>query len=194
MNSKLRKYGLALCITLALTLVAPAQESAAEKQREQQMDTAAAGNAYKEPHMAAALQHLRQAEEELEKANNEHGGFRQSALQQTQQAEQTVEKGIQWYNANVLNKNKNTTALGQESAAENAREKQMDTAAAGNAYKEPHMAAALSQLRQAEEELEKANNEHGGYRQAALKQTQEAEATVTQGIQWYNANVLNKKK
>ena len=49
---------------------------------------------------------LRQAEEELEKANNEHGGFRQSALQQTQQAEASVERGIQWYNANVLNKNK----------------------------------------------------------------------------------------
>jgi hypothetical protein len=106
MNSKLKTYGLALCVALALTLTAPAQESATEKAREKQVDTAAAGNAYKEPHMAAALQHLRQAEEELEKANNEHGGFRQQALQQTQQAEQTTEKGIQWYNANVLNKKK----------------------------------------------------------------------------------------
>ena len=76
------------------------------KAREKQVDTAANANAYKEPHMAAALQHLRQAEEELEKANNEHGGFRQEALKQTQQAEQTTERGIQWYNANVLNKKK----------------------------------------------------------------------------------------
>ena len=46
------------------------------------------------------------SEEELEKANNEHGGHRQQALQQVQQAEQSVLAGIQWYNANVLNKNK----------------------------------------------------------------------------------------
>ena len=107
MNSKLKTYVLAVCVAMALTLTAPAQqENAAEKAREKQVDTAAAGNAAKEPHMAAALQHLRQAEEELEKANNEHGGFRQAALQQTQQAEATVTKGIQWYNANVLNKKK----------------------------------------------------------------------------------------
>jgi hypothetical protein len=107
MNSKLTTYGLALCVALALTLTAPAQqESTAEKGREKQMDTAAAGNAYKEPHMSAALAHLRQAEEELEKANNEHGGFRQQALQQVQQAESTVTKGIQWYNANIGKQNK----------------------------------------------------------------------------------------
>jgi hypothetical protein len=106
MTSKFKTYGLALCVALALTLAAPAQESAAEKAREKQMDTAAAGNAYKEPHMAAALSHLRQAEEELEKANNEHGGYRATALKQTQQAEASVTQGIQWYNANVLNKKK----------------------------------------------------------------------------------------
>jgi len=106
MTSKFKTYGVAVCVALALTLAAPAQESAAEKAREEQMDTAAAGNAYKEPHMAAALQHLRQAEEELEKANNEHGGYRQTALKQTQEAEASVTQGIQWYNANVLNKKK----------------------------------------------------------------------------------------
>jgi Zn-dependent protease with chaperone function len=106
MHSKLTAFGSALLFATVLTVVTPAQESATEKQREHQTDTAAAANSYKEPHMAAALQHLRQAEEELEKANNEHGGFRQSALQQVQQAESTVVKGIQWYNANVLNKNK----------------------------------------------------------------------------------------
>ena len=73
MYSKLIAFGSALLLAGVLSSAAPAQESAAEKQREQQMDTAAAGNAYKEPLMAAALSHLRQAEEELEKANNEHG-------------------------------------------------------------------------------------------------------------------------
>src|SRR5689334_1163309 len=104
MTSKFKTYGLALCVLLALTLTAPAQESAAEKAREKQVDTAANANAYKEPHMAAALQHLRQAEEELEKANNEHGGHRQEALKTTQQAEAQVIAGIQWYRTNVVKK------------------------------------------------------------------------------------------
>jgi hypothetical protein len=63
MHSKLIAFGSALLVATALTVLAPAQESAAEKRREQQTDTAAAGNTYKEPHMAAALSHLRQAEE-----------------------------------------------------------------------------------------------------------------------------------
>ena len=106
MHSKLIAFGSALLLAATLSTTALAQESGAEKAREGQMDTAANANAYKEPRMAAALQHLRQAEEELEKANNEHGGFRQTALKQTQEAEQTVLRGIQWYNANVLNKKK----------------------------------------------------------------------------------------
>jgi Zn-dependent protease with chaperone function len=105
-QSKLIAFASAWLVATALTVPAPAQESAAEKRREQQTDTAAAGNAYKEPRMAAALSHLRQAEEELEKANSEHGGFRVQALQQVQQAEATIIKGIQWYNQNVLKKKK----------------------------------------------------------------------------------------
>jgi Zn-dependent protease with chaperone function len=55
----------ALLLAGVLSSPASAQESAAEKAREKQADTAAAENAYKEPRMAAALTHLRQAEEEL---------------------------------------------------------------------------------------------------------------------------------
>ena len=105
MHSRLIAFGSALLLAATLTTTTVAQESAAEKRREQQMDTAAAGNAYKEPHMTAALSHLRQAEEELEKANTQHGGYRLEAIKQVQQAESTVTQGIQWYNANVLNKN-----------------------------------------------------------------------------------------
>ncbi|PYX85611.1 MAG: hypothetical protein DMG68_17630 [Acidobacteria bacterium] len=59
-------------------------------------------NAKKEPHMAAALQHLRQAEEELEKANSEHGGHRAKAMQLTKQAQSEAEQGTQCYSQNVL--------------------------------------------------------------------------------------------
>ena len=106
MHSKMIAFGSALLIAATLSVAAPAQESASEQAREKRVDTAAIANTSKEPHMAAALQHLRQAEEELEKANNEHGGHRQQALQQTQQAESSVIAGIQWYNKNVVNKNK----------------------------------------------------------------------------------------
>ena len=104
MKSRFVAYGSALLIGTALTLVAPAQENAQEKAREQRVDTAANQNAKQEPHMAAALQHLRQAEEELEKANSEHGGHRQEALKTTQQAEAQVIAGIQWYRTNVVKK------------------------------------------------------------------------------------------
>jgi hypothetical protein len=63
MPSKLIASGSALLLATALIFTASAQqESAAEKAREKQMDTAASANAYKEPHMAAALTHLRQPE------------------------------------------------------------------------------------------------------------------------------------
>ena len=104
MKSRFVAYGSALLIGTALTLIAPAQENPQEKAREQRVDMAADQNAKQEPHMAAALQHLRQAEEELEKANNEHGGHRQEALKTTQQAEAQVIAGIQWYRTNVVKK------------------------------------------------------------------------------------------
>jgi Zn-dependent protease with chaperone function len=74
MYSRLVTYGSALLIGAALTCVAPAQDNAAEKAGEQQADRIAADNSAKEPHMGAALKALRTAEEELEKANTQHGG------------------------------------------------------------------------------------------------------------------------
>jgi hypothetical protein len=49
-----------------------------------------------EPHMPAALQHLRQAEEELEKAGHNKGGHRENAMRLTKQAQTQVEQGIQY--------------------------------------------------------------------------------------------------
>jgi glutamyl/glutaminyl-tRNA synthetase len=191
MYSKLISVGSALLLGSALTFTAAAQDNAVEKAREQSIDTASQQNAQHEPHMAAALQHLRQAEEELEKASPNKGGHLVRAMELTKQAEAQVNEGMQYYNQNVSPLN---SAAAQESTAENAREQQVDTAATGNMSKQPSMAAALSHLRQAEEELEKANNEHGGFRAQALQQVQQAEATVVKGLQWYNTNVLNKDK
>ncbi|HVO62303.1 MAG TPA: hypothetical protein VMT53_15305 [Terriglobales bacterium] len=72
------------------------QEGPAEQKREQRADQMARQDQKSEPHMSAALEHLRQAEEELEKAGHNKGGHREKALGLTKQAESQVEQGIQY--------------------------------------------------------------------------------------------------
>jgi hypothetical protein len=98
MYSKVVAYASALLLGFALTLGAVAQESAAEKRQEQMVDQTAKQNATHEPHMSAALGHLRQAEEELEKAAPNKGGHREKAMELTKQAQAQVEQGVQYYN------------------------------------------------------------------------------------------------
>lgn len=98
MNSKVVAYASALLLGSALTLGAVAQESPAEQRQEKTADQMAKQNATHEPHMAAALEHLRQAEEELEKAAPNKGGHREKAMGLTKQAQSQVEEGIQFYN------------------------------------------------------------------------------------------------
>lgn len=47
-----------------------------------------------QPHMQAALGYLRQAKGELQKADRDKGGFREAAIQSTNQAIAQTEKGI----------------------------------------------------------------------------------------------------
>lgn len=51
-----------------------------------------------QPHMTAALQHLKQAQHELEVAAHDKGGHRENALKLIQQAEAEVNKGIEYAN------------------------------------------------------------------------------------------------
>jgi hypothetical protein len=106
MYSKLVSASSALLLGTALTFTAAAQDNAAEKAREQSMDTVGQQNAQHEPHMAAALQHLRQAEEEMEKATPNKGGHLVKAMELTKQAEAQVNQGMQYYNQNVSPLNK----------------------------------------------------------------------------------------
>jgi hypothetical protein len=85
------------------------------------------------------------------------------------------------------------TAQQMESRGEQAAEKKMDVEAAANSSREPNMAAALRALRQAEEALERASSQHGGYRAAALKNIEQAEANVVKGIQYFNSHYNQKK-
>jgi hypothetical protein len=103
---RLTAFTSVLLVLAALMTPTAAQETAAERAAEKKMDTEAAANSSKEPHMAAALRYLRQAEEELERANTQHGGFRQAALQDIARAEGNVVKGIQYFNTHVPDKKK----------------------------------------------------------------------------------------
>ena len=86
--------GTAVGLGTAMMLPAVAQENQAERQA----DIIARQNAAHEPHMAAALEHLRQAQMELEKASANKGGHRAKALELVQQARSEVEQGIQYFN------------------------------------------------------------------------------------------------
>jgi len=64
----------------------------------QNPDQVARENSQREPHMSAALEHLRQAQEELQKSSPTKGGHRERAMELTKQAMSQVEQGIQYYN------------------------------------------------------------------------------------------------
>ncbi len=49
-----------------------------------------------QPHMQAALQHLQQAAEELQKAEHDKGGHREKALDLTQRAMNQVKAGMHY--------------------------------------------------------------------------------------------------
>ncbi len=59
---------------------------------------APAARAEDQPHMRAALEHLRAAQAELEKAEHDKGGHRAKAKQLTDQAIAQVQQGIQYDN------------------------------------------------------------------------------------------------
>ena len=103
MYSKLVAFGSALLLAGVLSSPAPAQESAAEKAREKQADTAAAGMPTKN---RVCLLHSRIFVKPKKNWRRPitNMGHQQQALKHVQQAEQSVLAGIQSYNANVLNK------------------------------------------------------------------------------------------
>src|SRR5438270_13006126 len=98
---KLSIWAITLVLMAGMALFASHSIAQQESQADRAADQAAAQNAQHEPHMAAALGHLRQAEEELEKAAPNKGGHREKALDLTKQAMSQVEQGIQYYDQHV---------------------------------------------------------------------------------------------
>lgn len=85
--------GLATIFLIASPTISPAIRGA------QNADKIANQNEQREPHMSAALEHLHQAQQDLQQATATKGGHREKALDLTKQAITQVEQGIQYYNA-----------------------------------------------------------------------------------------------
>jgi len=58
----------------------------------------------RQPHMQAALEHLRQAQQELQQASSDKGGHRAKAEQSVRQAITHVEEGIRYDNTHESRK------------------------------------------------------------------------------------------
>lgn len=109
MYSRLIACGSALLLGATLSLTALGQQGTmaqqentpAEQKREAGADAWAKQEARHEPHMAAAMEHLRQAEEELEKTSNNHGPARDQAMALTKQAEARVADAMTYYDQHV---------------------------------------------------------------------------------------------
>ena len=57
-----------------------------------------------QPHMQAALEHLRQAQQELQQASSDKGGHRVKAENLIRQAESQIQQGIQYDNTHESRK------------------------------------------------------------------------------------------
>lgn len=106
MYRRLSFFVLVLLLSLTVATIAQEKGNAAEKAADKKMAMEAAANSSTEPHMSAALRYLLQAEEELEKANAQHGGYRAAAWQNVESAEANVVKGIQYFNSHVPHRSK----------------------------------------------------------------------------------------
>ena len=84
---------LAVVLLIALPTMSPALRGG------QNAEKMAQENSQREPHMAAALEHLHMAQQELQKAAPNKGGHREKALELTNQAISQVEEGIRYFNA-----------------------------------------------------------------------------------------------
>jgi hypothetical protein len=85
------KQVLAIVVLLVLTVALTASSNLVVAQ-------STMPKAENQPHMSAALDHLQQAEKDLEEASHDKGGHRTKALSLVKQAMSEVQQGIQYDN------------------------------------------------------------------------------------------------
>lgn len=136
-----------------------------------------------EPHMASALEHLKNADQKLSGATSDKGGHRVKAMQALEQAMSQVEQGIQYAKTQGSN---NNSGAGQPLASSVQAVQTARQVAQQNQQIEPNMSAALQELAEADQDLQQASTNKGGHRMQGMQLTEQAMSEVEQGIQYYS--------
>lgn len=144
--------------------------------QQQQQVVMAADNG--QPRMQAALQALTQARAVTEAAAPNKGGHRQQAISLIQQAIDAVNAGMQFAAAHP-------SELGP---AEGAAAPEPVNEVVPGAERQPRMAQAMVELREARKQLHEARRDKGGHRQRALELIQEAMIQLREGINFANGH------
>jgi multidrug resistance efflux pump len=118
-----------------------------------------------QPYMRAARTDLQQARAQLQAALANKGGHRVKAIEHVNNAIAYVNQGIAWDR--------------RHNHAQRATSEVLGLAAAPD---QPHMQAALDNLRQARSNLERATSDKGGYRVKAIDEVNKAIDETKKGI------------
>ncbi len=131
-----------------------------------------------QPKMHAALQALQHAKAETEAASPNKGGHREQAIGLIQQAIDATHAGIQFAAAHP-------SEIG---AAEPPAPPEPVNEQVPGAERQPHMAQAMVELREAARQLREAEHDKGGYRVQALQFIQQAMIQLREGINFANTH------
>jgi hypothetical protein len=129
-----------------------------------------------QPKMQAALAALQRADSFLERASPNKGGHRERAIQLVRQAMGAVDAGMRYAAAHP-------TELGEAEGP--AMPEPVDPNVPG-AERQPNMAQAVVELREARRQLREAKHDKGGYRMQALNAIEQALVQVREGIRFAN--------
>src|SRR6185503_7883239 len=117
-----------------------------------------------QPNMQAARTNLQQARAQLQRATTNKGGHRVKAIEHVNNAIGLVNQGI------AFDRRHNHAQAGQGAVFNTTMPDQ------------PHMQAALDNLRQAKSDLERATTDKGGYRKRAIDEVNNAIDETQKGI------------
>lgn len=168
MERKLPRFRIVavLAAAAAITLLPAAAQNASEQQ----------------PNMAAALQHLRNADQQLQQASQDKGGHRVKAQQLVQQAITQVEQGVQYADTAGARGSVNPTP---PSPADTKLIEDATRIANENRQHEPRMSGALEELAAAEKALQQSGSNKGGHREQAMDLVRQAITETTLGMEYY---------
>ena len=127
-----------------------------------------------QPKMVAAMQALQQADAALRRASPNKGGHREQAIGLVQQAMAAVDAGMRYAAAHP----------NEVGAPEPPAPPEPVNGNVAGAGRQPNMAQAMIQLREARRQLREAKHDKGGHRVQALSLIQQALDEARQGIRF----------